>query len=121
MWLGALLPPQLFMIYEQDLMQNSVVFARLIEEHGNLEQEDEGADGHPNNKHKAKNEKGDEGGNGGAAKKGADLMQIEERNTGAVTWDVYKRYLQFAGGVIWAPVVIVLLTLTQGAQGTSFN
>jgi len=45
------------------------------------------------------------------------LMQTEERNTGAVTWTVYKKYLGFAGGMIWAPVIVLLLTLTQGAQG----
>jgi len=45
------------------------------------------------------------------------LMQTEERNTGAVTWTVYKKYLGFAGGMIWVPVIVLLLTLTQGAQG----
>ena len=45
------------------------------------------------------------------------LMQTEERNTGAVKWTVYQKYLGFAGGVIWAPIIVLLLTLTQGAQG----
>ncbi|KAG6863875.1 hypothetical protein C0991_002490, partial [Blastosporella zonata] len=44
------------------------------------------------------------------------LMQAEERNTGSVTWKVYGDYLGFAGGLIWAPTILLLLTLTQGAQ-----
>lgn len=47
----------------------------------------------------------------------AVLMQLEERNVGAVSWDVYKKYLRFAGGVVWAPGILVLLLLTQGNQG----
>ena len=47
------------------------------------------------------------------------LMQIEERNTGAITWSIYHRYLRFAGSVAWAPFLL-LLTLNQVAQGTSF-
>ena len=45
------------------------------------------------------------------------LMQLEERNVGAVSWEVYKKYLRFAGGMIWAPVVLALLILTQANQG----
>ena len=45
------------------------------------------------------------------------LMQEEERNTGAVTWGTYRRYLQYAGGIIWAPVIISLLVVSQAAQG----
>ena len=45
------------------------------------------------------------------------LMQLEERNIGAVSWEVYKKYLRFAGGVGWAPVVLILLNFSQGVQG----
>ena len=45
------------------------------------------------------------------------LMQLEERNVGAVSWDVYKKYLRCAGGLVWAPVILILLTLTQANQG----
>ena len=45
------------------------------------------------------------------------LMQLEERNVGAVSWEVYKKYLRFAGGLVWAPVIVVLLILTEGNQG----
>jgi ATP-binding cassette subfamily C (CFTR/MRP) protein 1 len=45
------------------------------------------------------------------------LMQLEERNIGAVSWDVYKKYLRFGGGLIWVPVISALLILTQANQG----
>jgi ATP-binding cassette, subfamily C (CFTR/MRP), member 1 len=45
------------------------------------------------------------------------LMQLEERNVGAVTWEVYKKYLRFAGGLLWAPVILTMLILSQGVQG----
>ena len=64
----------------------------------------------------------------GLAKKGNDrqhepdnaedvLMQLEERNVGAVSWDIYKKYLRYAGGLVWAPVIFILLVLVQGSQG----
>ncbi len=106
-------------MYDQDLMGKSLVFAKLIEEYGNLEREDEDKDGLPDKKGRKKEGEGNEGtANYAVAKKGAVLMQTEERNVGAVTWDVYKRYLRFGGGLVWAPVVVGLLALTQGTQGT---
>ena len=45
------------------------------------------------------------------------LMQLEERNVGAVSWEVYKKYLRFAGGLVWAPVILALLILSQANQG----
>ena len=45
------------------------------------------------------------------------LMQLEERNIGAVSWEVYKKYLRFAGGLVWVPLVLALLILTQANQG----
>lgn len=47
----------------------------------------------------------------------AALMQAEERNTGAVTWDVYRKYLRFCGGLVWAPIIICLLLLNESSQG----
>lgn len=49
------------------------------------------------------------------------LMSEEERNRGAVPMSVYANYLRHAGGVIWAPVILAILTLTQGASGTSLS
>jgi hypothetical protein len=45
------------------------------------------------------------------------LMQKEERNTGQVETMTYVKYLKAAGGVMWGPILILLLTLTQMAQG----
>jgi len=45
------------------------------------------------------------------------LMQLEERNVGAVSWEVYKKYLRYAGGLAWAPLLLILLSLAQGNQG----
>ena len=100
-------------------MANSVVFARLMEEHGNLESEPDQGDQPHGVTHKRmdkKDAKFDE-----AEPKNADngLMQIEERNTGAITWSIYYRYLRFAGSVAWAPFLLFLLTLSQVAQGMS--
>ena len=38
------------------------------------------------------------------------LMQQEERNTGAVTWDIYRKYLKASGGVFWGPLIILIFT-----------
>ncbi|EFI26687.1 ATP-binding cassette [Coprinopsis cinerea okayama7 len=43
------------------------------------------------------------------------LMQAEERNIGAVSWDVYKRYLWYAGGMIWLFILLSILILNQAA------
>lgn len=95
-------------------MANSVVFARLMEEHGNLESEQE-----QGSKRKRKdNETAKIVDEAGPKKADVALMQLEERNTGAVTWGTYHSYLRFAGTVAWAPLVLFVLTLSQVAQGT---
>lgn len=101
-------------------MSQNDVFSRLMEEYGKLEEEEEEEEREKRVAKRKKNEdQGEEGSaeESGVKKGGPALMQIEERNTGAVTWDVYRKYLGFAGGVIWAPFILILLTLTQGAQG----
>ncbi|KAJ6465886.1 hypothetical protein C8R45DRAFT_939475 [Mycena sanguinolenta] len=40
----------------------------------------------------------------------------EKRNVGAVTLETYSKYLKFAGGLVWAPIILLLLTLAQAAQ-----
>ncbi|KAF8066646.1 multidrug resistance-associated ABC transporter [Lyophyllum atratum] len=95
------------------LMGDSVVFSRLMEEYGSLDEEKE-HDGKERDARKGTKDEQEEGAD--EKKPGAALMQAEERNTGSVTWDVYAGYLRFAGGIVWAPIIIILLTLTQGAQ-----
>jgi hypothetical protein len=95
-------------------MSNGLVFSHLIDDYGNAESP----------KKDTQKERIT-----GLAAKGNDplqykpnsaedvLMQLEERNVGAVSWEIYKKYLYFGGGFIWAPVILVLLILAQGSQG----
>lgn len=46
---------------------------------------------------------------------GAALMQTEERNTGAIQWDVYKAYLKAGYGEVMIPLLVLSLVLMQGA------
>ena len=48
-----------------------------------------------------------------AAQRGAQLMQTEERNTGAVNAQVYKQYIQSGNGMVLVPVLLVAVVLTQ--------
>ena len=106
-------------------MAKSVVFSRLMEEYGSLEEEEAAKEEKAAKKRtRRKESKGptadDADSSEEAGPKKADnaaLMQTEERNTGAVTWTVYKGYLRYAGGVVWAPFILTLLTVTQVAQG----
>ena len=97
-------------------MANSVVFARLMEEHGNLESELEQGDQLLGGKSQRKDHKDPKLDDEVVPKK-ADpaFMQLEERNTGCVTWSTYRKYLGFAGSVAWAPLLFLLLTLSQVA------
>lgn len=104
----------------EDLTANSVVFSHLIEEYGSMELEEELNEASPAGKRSRKT-KGfaDESAEDevSASKRAQNaLMQMEERITGSVTWDVYRKYLKFAGGIVWAPTILLLLTVTQGAQ-----
>lgn len=104
----------------QDLVANGSTFSRLMEEYGSLEAESENEEIKDFSKRKSKKTQGanDDGSEEGGSKRGSGaLMQVEERNTGAVTWSTYANYLRFAGGVIWGPFILLILTLTQGAQG----
>ncbi|KAH9030727.1 ABC transporter [Lactarius hengduanensis] len=48
-----------------------------------------------------------------AAKRGVQLMQVEERNAGAVNVQVYKQYIQSGNGMVLVPVFLVTLMLMQ--------
>ena len=100
-------------------MANSVVFAHLMEEHGNLENELEQDDQPLGGRRKRTDNKGEKFDEAEPKKADTALMQTEERNTGAVTWSTYDKYLRFAGTVVWAPFILFLLTLSQVAQGMS--
>ncbi|KAF5370935.1 hypothetical protein D9615_009781 [Tricholomella constricta] len=95
------------------LIKDSVVFSRLMDEYGSLDKEKESAGRESDGKAGAA---GDNEDDLDSKKPDAALMQAEERNTGSVSWEVYGKYLRFAGGLIWAPIIAFLLTITQGAQ-----
>ncbi|RDB26371.1 Oligomycin resistance ATP-dependent permease YOR1 [Hypsizygus marmoreus] len=94
-----------------DLMNESVVFSHLMDEYGSLDQDKE-KEGKASKKGEVPGASHDVD----IKRLSSTLMQEEERNIGSVTWEVYSKYLRFAGGIIWAPIIIILLTLTQGAQ-----
>ncbi|KAH9068488.1 ABC transporter [Lactarius deliciosus] len=48
-----------------------------------------------------------------AATRGAQLMQVEERNTGVVSFQVYKQYIQSGNGAALMPIMLVTLVLMQ--------
>lgn len=48
-----------------------------------------------------------------AAKRGAQLMQAEERNVGAVNAGVYKQYFESGNGLVLLPIMFVTIVLTQ--------
>ena len=48
--------------------------------------------------------------------KGKAMMQEEERNTGAISWKVYRGYLSAGNGTILVPIVFLSLALLQGSS-----
>ncbi|KAF9061129.1 P-loop containing nucleoside triphosphate hydrolase protein [Rhodocollybia butyracea] len=44
------------------------------------------------------------------------LIQAEERNTGSVSWVTYGKYFNYAGGIVWVPVIMIALVLFQVCQ-----
>ena len=45
---------------------------------------------------------------------GAPIMQAEERNTGAIQWDVYQTYIKAGYGKVMIPLLVLSLVLMQG-------
>ncbi|KLO19493.1 multidrug resistance-associated ABC transporter [Schizopora paradoxa] len=113
----------------QTLMKDGRAFSQLIEEYGAEEEEDNEAEEAPalesgpqssssTSSTKASIEVVDKEKDTKDATPTAatPLMSEEERNRGAVPLSVYSNYLRHAGGVLWAPVIIAILTLMQGAS-----
>ncbi|KAF8915697.1 multidrug resistance-associated ABC transporter [Mucidula mucida] len=91
-----------------DLMGNSVIFSRIMEEHGSLEHEEK-AETDESTKEVSADVKVE------SLEKKGTLMQEEERVTGSVAWATYRDYMRFAGGLVWFPIFVTLLTLNQVA------
>ena len=118
----------------EDLMANSIVFSRIVDEYGNAESDSDDEDSGVATRKSARRALDDmtkiepisEEGNATKAdeKKAtttAGLMQQEERELGSVNWSVYATYMKAAGGLYWGPFLLALLTLNQAASGTSFS
>ncbi|KAF8273331.1 P-loop containing nucleoside triphosphate hydrolase protein [Lactarius quietus] len=82
-----------------EMMANRGDFARTFDEFKTVDIEDSDADEHTKKRQ--------------AAQRGAQLMQTEERNTGAVNSQVYKQYFQFGNGIVLVPVLFVAIVLLQ--------
>lgn len=96
-------------------MRDSHTFSRMIEEYGNMQRKEDKAEA-------TVVERIDESAALGGHKESDEdrpaLMQEEERLTGAVSWKTYGVYFRYAGGLSWAPLILLLTGLMQGAQGT---
>ena len=47
---------------------------------------------------------------------GKAMMQEEERNTGAVKWEVYREYLRAADGTVFLPLLLLSVLFMQGSS-----
>ncbi|KNZ79214.1 ABC transporter C family member 2 [Termitomyces sp. J132] len=92
-----------------ELMNNAGEFAKFVKEFGAKEEKKEAEDAIAD-----ANEKTDKGPKKKAIP-GAALMQTEERNTGAISWEVYKEYSKAGKGPIVLPLLFLSLVLIQGA------
>ncbi|KIJ49226.1 hypothetical protein M422DRAFT_225864 [Sphaerobolus stellatus SS14] len=110
-----------------DLIANGAAFSRLVEEFGSQEEEEvQKADEESREASKELDKEVSQAlalpsSNAdpkakAAVAKGPALMQQEERNVGQVEWVTYAKYLKAAGTIVWAPVLLGLLTLSQGSQ-----
>lgn len=52
-------------------------------------------------------------------KRGAALMQQEERAVKSVSWSVYIAYVRASGSILFAPIVLLILVIAQGANITT--
>jgi hypothetical protein len=96
----------------EEMMENRGEFSRTFDEFVTKDQEDsegveavdlEDADLDENVKKRR------------ASRRGAALMQAEERNVGAVNLQVYKRYFQSGNGVVLLPAMFVSIVLMQAS------
>ncbi|KAF9002584.1 multidrug resistance-associated ABC transporter [Cyathus striatus] len=94
-----------------NLMSNQGSFARLIEEYGNKASD-------PADKASSPNEKDSKSKALEAGIKSLDdpLMQAEDREVGAVAWNIYSQYLSLSGGFAAVLLITLLLTIEQGFQ-----
>jgi ABC-type multidrug transport system fused ATPase/permease subunit len=93
-----------------NLMKNSTGFQQLMESTAVEGEKDGPATG------AAAEEDGDDK---KKKKKGKGLMQAEERAVASVPWTIYTSYIRASGSVFNAPLIVLLLILSQGANITT--
>lgn len=98
-----------------ELIRNGRAFAKLVEEYG-VQAEEEGKE-EELQAQKADTEVGGKADASEPMKEKKALMSEEERERGSVPLSTYTAYFGFAGGAYWILIIIVLLTLNQGASG----
>ncbi|KDQ52618.1 hypothetical protein JAAARDRAFT_40221 [Jaapia argillacea MUCL 33604] len=97
----------------QDLMANSVLFSRLLTEYGNRDKDGRlGAVDKDKASIYAKASPSKVDGKSNET----TLMQLEDRNIGAVTYSTYAKYLKFGGSIWWFPWILLMLVLYEGAS-----
>ncbi|KAI7038396.1 hypothetical protein KC352_g46793, partial [Hortaea werneckii] len=102
----------------KELMENDDQFADLMKTNSSSEEkkeekneDGEGEDdeqGREEDKKISKKKKG--------KKPAGALMQAEERQVASVGWDVYLQYIKASGTMLNAPLVLLVLILSQGAN-----
>ncbi|KAG6909964.1 hypothetical protein DXG01_014233 [Tephrocybe rancida] len=99
-----------------ELMNGHGEFAKFVTEFGaKEEEEEEKEEAEEDAIEAATDSKGEEKTPAKKATPGAALMQTEERNTGAISGDVYKEYSRAGKGKIVLPLLFLSLVLIQGA------
>ena len=102
----------LLILFTKHLMKDGAILPHLVNEHGSINQPS------VDQYHKQKDAENVTIVDAKEEITKSALMADEERERGAVSWAIYRDYLKYAGGVYWAPIVLLLLTLSQAAQGT---
>ncbi|KAG9227354.1 hypothetical protein CCMSSC00406_0004107 [Pleurotus cornucopiae] len=92
-----------------DLVESNIAFARVLEEFGSQGNE-LGVPGQASWKLTQASEGKSQG---GPLDSPSQLMQDEERVTGAVTWETYSKYFRYGGGILWVPLIVILLIVDQ--------
>jgi hypothetical protein len=97
-------------------MSRNGSFTRLIDDYGRVETSDKPQDELAKKTGRTIT-KEEEPGDPDFKKARDALMQLEERNVGAVDWKVYRTWLIFAGGIVWLPIIIFLLGSAEAVRG----
>jgi len=97
-----------------ELMANNGVFAKFVTEFGTSSESSSEETKTVEEGSEEKKEEDNEEAKKPQTNKG--IMQTEERNTGAIAFEVYKTYLKAARGAILLPMLILALALMQGTM-----